>query len=430
MKRRHIPVRRLAELLTAAVLAVILAGCAATPRPPAPVVPAPTPAPAPAPAPELAPAPAPAAPQVATPAPAAQPPLPGASLLRPASWADLPGWREDAGVGDALAAFLISCRTLERQPAWSAVCALGREVATAQPAQVRAFFEARFLPHQIVNPDGSREGLITGYFEPVVKGSRSRRAGFSVPLYAPPDDLLTIEMGQLLPELRGMRLRGRLEGQKVVPYYSRAELGRRDAHLNGKALFWLADPLDAFFLQVQGSGRIELDDGSRTRVAYADTNGHPYQSIGRWLVDQGALRAEQASMEGIRAWARANPQRLPELLNANPSYIFFRELADQRGGPVGAQGVPLTEGRSLAVDPRHAPLGAPVFLATTWPGANGQAGRALARLMVAQDTGSAIKGAVRADFYWGSGEEAGALAGRTRQQGRMWVLLPRGYAPQ
>jgi len=190
-------------------------------------------------------------------------------------------------------------------------------------------------------------------------------------------------------------------------------------------LLWAADPIDFFFLQVQGSGQVQLADGSRVRIAYADQNGHPYQSIGRWLVDKGELKVDQAGMEGIKGWARANPQRLSEMLGANPSFVFFREQPANGEGPSGSLGVPLTAGRSIAVDARTVPLGAPIFLATTQPGGD----RPLQRLVVAQDTGGAIKGVVRADFYWGFGPEAGAQAGKMRSRGQMWVLWPKGQTP-
>jgi membrane-bound lytic murein transglycosylase A len=222
-----------------------------------------------------------------------------------------------------------------------------------------------------------------------------------------------------------MRLRGRIEGRKLVPYFSRGEWAGEEARREGQALLWMDDPIDLFFLQIQGSGQVELADGGRVRINYADQNGHPYRSIGKWLIDQGELKAHEASMQGIKAWARANPKRLQEMLNANPSLVFFRELAVEGSGPQGALGLPLTPRRSIAVDPRHVPLGAPVFLDTTWP----NEARPLRQLMLAQDTGGAIRGVVRADFYWGSGAEAGSLAGKMRQKGRMWVLLPRGHQP-
>jgi membrane-bound lytic murein transglycosylase A len=289
---------------------------------------------------------------------------------------------------------------------------------------VRQFFERHFTPWQTLDARGGEQGLITGYYEPLIQGSREQSPTAPWPIHAPPADMLSIELGSIYPELKSLRLRGRLDGNRVVPYWTREELEQQYDKLPARVLLWAADPIDLFFLHVQGSGRVELPDGSRVRIGYADQNGHPYQSIGNWLVQHGELTAARASVEGIRQWVRKNPQRLGELLNRNPSYVFFREMPGDMGesGPIGAQGTPLFAGRSIAVDPAHIPLGAPVFLATTWPNTR----KPLDRLVVAQDTGSAIKGAVRADFFWGFGKEAGAQAGRMRQQGRMWVLLPRG----
>jgi membrane-bound lytic murein transglycosylase A len=350
---------------------------------------------------------------------------PPAKPLQPARWEDLPGWAED-DPAQAWSALLESCKPLGKQPAWRTVCAQARALGSPGRAAVRAFLESALSPWQVVNPDATREGLITGYYEPLLKGSRSRSAGYAHALYKVPDDLLLVDLGELYPELKPMRLRGRLDGRRVVPYFSRAELGERAPTLEDKALLWVDDPVELFFLQIQGSGRVELEDGSRVRVGYADQNGHPYRSIGRWLADKGEMSLDQTSMDSIKAWARANPARLPELLNANPSYVFFRELPAADGGPPGALGVPLTPGRSLAVDPKVIPLGAPVFLATTYPSSD----RPLQRLMLAQDTGGAIRGAVRADFFWGFGAEAGAQAGRMRQKGQLWVLLPPEAAPK
>ena len=223
-----------------------------------------------------------------------------------------------------------------------------------------------------------------------------------------------------------MRLRGRQVGNKVLPYYSRAELVQQNL-LSGKELLWVDNTIDAFFLQVQGSGRVVLDETRETvRVAYADQNGHPYRSIGRYLVERGELSLEQASMQGIKAWAAANPARQQELLNANPSFVFFREekISDPSKGPKGALGVPLTPQRSIAIDPQFIALGAPVFISTTQPNSNVP----LRRLMLAQDTGGAIRNPVRADFFWGHGPEAGELAGRMKQSVQMWVLLPKALA--
>ena len=236
-----------------------------------------------------------------------------------------------------------------------------------------------------------------------------------------PDDLLTIDLASVYPELKNMRLRGRLEGKRVVPYYNRAEIDNGAVPLKGKEIAWVDNAVELFFLQIQGSGQLLLDDGARIRAGYAEQNGHPYRSVGRYLVDRGELQLERASMQGIKDWASANPGKLQDALNHNASYVFFRELPVE-AGPTGALGVPLSAEYSIAVDRRYTPLGAPVYLATTYP--NSQ--QPLERLMVAQDTGGAIRGAVRADFYWGAGEEAAALAGRMRQRGRTWILWPRG----
>ncbi len=344
--------------------------------------------------------------------------------LAPVGFAALPGWSADDAAA-ALAAFRASCRSLRERDPWRAVCRLAEALDRPDAAAAREFFERHFVPYRVANADGGETGLVTGYYEPVLRGSRERHPPFVHPLYAPPDDLLVIDLAAVAPETKHLRLRGRIEGRRVVPYWSRAEIEHGAAPVQGKEIVFVDDPLEAFFLQIQGSGRVRLPGGEELRVGYADQNGHPYQSIGRHLVEQGELTLAQASMQGIQAWARANPARLPELLNRNPSYVFFRELAPSPEGPIGAQGVPLAAGRSIAIDPRFIPLGAPVYLATTYPNSSAP----LERLVVAQDTGGAIRGAVRADFFWGTGAEAGRLAGRMRQQGRLWVLLPAGYAP-
>ena len=359
--------------------------------------------------------------------PAAVTEPPKAKTLEAVSWADVSGWMDD-DPGAAWDAFLRSCSRLKAQSAWRESCALAAQLPAT--GQARNFFETHFVPYRVANADGSKQGLATGYYEPLLRGSRSKDGPYRYPLYAAPDDLLIVDLGEINPELKHMRLRGRLEGRRVVPYYPRAEIERGLPALAGRELLWVDDPVDLFFLQIQGSGRVQLPSGELVRVAYADQNGQPYKSIGRYLVEQGELKLEQASMQGIKAWGAANPQRLEALLNQNPSYVFFRELPAAAGGqdsgasgPVGALGVALTPERSIAVDPRHIPLGAPVFLATTRP----NSALPLTRLVLAQDTGGAIRGAVRADFFWGFGEAAGAQAGRMRQSAKMWVLLPRDY---
>ncbi len=292
---------------------------------------------------------------------------------------------------------------------------------------LRQFIESRFTPHQVLNPDGSGDGLITGYYEPLLKGSRTQSRRYRYPIYTTPDELLVVDLGEIYPELKNMRLRGRLQGRKVVPYYSRSEIESNPAPLKGRELLWVDDEVELFFLQIQGSGRVQLENGGIVRVGYSDQNGYPYKSIGRLLVERGELPLEKASMQGIKAWGQRNPHKLGELLQQNASFVFFRELPGDLPGPLGALGVPLTAGRSLAIDPRAVPQGAPVFLATTWPNTD----KRLHRLMVAQDTGGAIKGNVRADFFWGFGPEAADQAGKMKQMGKMWVLMPsRGFVPQ
>lgn len=341
--------------------------------------------------------------------------------LQATAWNSVSGWSED-DPAQAWTAFLQSCAGLRQQPAWKTVCDMASS-HSAPPDDRRRFFEENFIPYRLTNPDSSSEGLITGYYEPLLNGSRTRSSHYRYPLYAVPSDLLTIDLAAVYPELKGLRLRGRLQGNRVVPYYSRADIDKGLAPLKGKELFWVDDAVELFFLQVQGSGKIRLPGGELVNVGYADQNGYPYKSIGKTLVERGELTLDKASMQGIKDWGRRNPGKLTELLDVNASYVFFRELPGQLSGPLGALGVPLTAGRSLAVDPHTVPLGAPVFLSTTWPGA----AKPLNRLMLAQDTGGAIKGVVRADFFWGFGGEAGKQAGGMKQKGQMWVLLPKDY---
>jgi len=386
------------------LFALLLSACAV--RPPAvPPEPVPTPTP-PVPSPALIPTPAVAYP-----------------TLKPVDWAALANWQDDSA-SEAWTAFLNSCSTLVKRTAWQAICTEAAAMTAPDDASVRAFFERTFQPYQATQEDGSAEGLITGYYEPLLKGDRLRTERARFPIYAVPDDLVTVELASIYPELKNLRLRGRLAGNKVVPYSTRKEIeSPNDNGFKGKPIAWAEDPVELFFLQIQGSGRIELPNGSHLRVGYADQNGHPYQSIGKLLVERGELKLEQASMQGIKDWGAKNPDKLPELLASNPSFVFFRELPNGLTGPLGALGVPLTGGRSIAIDPRFIPLGAPVFLATTQPNSP----LPMNRLVMAQDTGGAIRGGVRADFFWGFGSESGELAGRMKQRGRMWVLLPKDF---
>jgi membrane-bound lytic murein transglycosylase A len=369
------------------------------------------------------------APKRTTEAPQPVPPLPVETVpvvtLKPTDWNSLTGWAED-DILLAWDAFLRSCAVLKNKPLWQETCVQAASLQAQDGVSVRQFIESRFVPHQVLNSDGSGEGLITGYYEPLLKGSRKQSKRYRYPVYTTPDELLVIDLGEVYPELKNMRLRGRLQGRKVVPYYSRAEIEGGPGQLKGKELLWVDDEVDLFFLQIQGSGRVELENGEIVKVGYSDQNGHPYKSVGRLLVERGELALDKASMQGIKAWGQKNPRKLPELLQQNSSFVFFRELPANVAGPLGSLGVPLTPGRSLAIDPRVVPQGAPVFLATTWPNTD----KRLHRLMVAQDTGGAIKGNVRADFFWGFGPDAANQAGKMRQTGRMWVLMPASYVSQ
>jgi len=411
--RRSVP-----ALLT---LAALLAACTTPPPQPQP-----KPQPQPQPRPQSKPPvqmPPPVGPTTVPPTvppttpPPAQPPAP---LFTPVAFDALPGWEQD-NLRQAWPAFQASCRALGAKADWKSVCAAAKAVDTGDGAAIRRYFETWFVPNLVRAADGADSGLITGYYEPFLRGSRQRGGANQTPLYKVPDDLITVDLGSVYPTLKGMRLRGRLSGKTVVPYGSRAEIER--ARIPGKELVWVDDPVEAFFLEVQGSGRVQLDDGETVRVAYADQNGHPYKAIGRWLVEQGELTAGEASAQGIKAWIAAHPERRQELFNVNPSYIFFREerLPDPNVGPKGALGVPLTPTRSVAIDPSFLPLGAPIFLSTTAPASD----TPLQRLVMGQDTGGAIRGAVRADFFFGFGGQAPDNAGRMKQRGQLWVLLPR-----
>jgi membrane-bound lytic murein transglycosylase A len=357
--------------------------------------------------------------------PAPPPPRPSmAEHFAASSWESLPGWQTDT-LQEAWPALIASCMALKSKPEWQPVCWAASELRSHDPATVRTFFESQFRPWTVRNADGSEDGLVTGYYEPLLHGSRTRTEKYRYPLYGVPDDLIAVEIGDLFPELKGQRVRGRVEGRRLVPYYTRGEIDSGRAGFDGRELFWLDDPVELFFLHVQGSGRLQLDSGETVRVGYAEHNGHPYRSIGKRLIERGELAPQKASMQGIQGWAKENPEKLPALLAENPAYVFFRERPDTASGPIGTLGVALTARRSIAVDNRAVPLGAPVYLATTWPASS----EPLNRLMLAQDTGSAIKGAVRADFFWGFGQEAGQLAGKMRQGGRMWVLLPKDLDP-
>ncbi len=354
-----------------------------------------------------------------------KPEIPRGRLER-AAWNGMRDWNAD-DTSEALTAFEQGCPVLKSRPEWADVCdkatALVGTKFTKQAAAT--FFRDNFQPFKVYNADDSSTGTVTGYYEPLLRGSRTRTDVYSYPIYATPRDLVVVELADLYADLKFRRLRGRILENKLVPYYDRAEIDSPRAPLKGLEIVWVDNPVELFFLQIQGSGQVQLPDGSRIRLGYAEQNGRPFRSLGGVLIRRGEIRPEHASMQGIKAWAERNPHKLQQYMNANPSYVFFKEIPSRGSGPIGTLGVPLTAERSIAVDPRVIPLGVPVFLSTTFPGTR----QPLNRLMVAQDTGGAIAGAVRVDFFWGFGDDAGAQAGRMKQKGEKWVLLPLGYDP-
>jgi membrane-bound lytic murein transglycosylase A len=317
-------------------------------------------------------------------------------------------------------AWLASCHALTsihhpHRQAWQRPCAEALALNPNRGAQVRAFFAAHMDPYRVLAVDGPQQterdtGLITGYYEPEIEGRRERGGPYVIPLYRLP---------------------------AVVPTAARADL-EASGQMRGQELLWVRDPIEAFFLEVQGSGRIHLGQGTWIRLAYAGSNGQAYRSIGRWLIDQGELPAEHVSMQSISDWTHTHPQRVRELLDQNPRMVFFREqvLAREDAGPVGTLGVALTPGFSVAVDPKYLPLGAPLLLSIASAAGAAAAGERLpddllpARLALAQDTGGAIRGPLRVDWYWGQGSGAGEIAGRQRAMGTIRLLVPRGFAPE
>jgi membrane-bound lytic murein transglycosylase A len=327
---------------------------------------------------------------------------PGKSRWVPVDWSALPGFSQE-GLHEAWGAWIRSCE----KPAsgFAALCSEVRRLSIQDASAQAQWMQQRLQPYRVESLQGDAQGLLTGYFEPAVDGSRTPTADFTVPLYQVPATL-----------------------GKRKPWFTRQEmdtLPEAQAALQGRAIAYVADPVDAQVLQIQGSGRVRIaqaDGNARwLRLGYAGTNDHPYRSPGRWLLDQGQVR--DASLAGIKAWAQQNPQRQQELMWVNPRVVFFRELpaedADPSAGPRGAQGVALTAGRSIAVDPGSIPYGTPVWLSSAGPAGN------LQKLVMAQDTGHAIAGAVRADYFVGTGITAGDVAGRLRQGLQMWVLWPK-----
>ena len=346
------------------------------------------------------------------------------SLLHKTKWEEIDSKLQNDQVNQAWSAWIHGCEKLIKLDDWRSVCEQAKNLLSPTNMEVIKYLHTHFDLYKANNEDGSKKGLITGYYQPLLKGSRTQSRKYKIPLYVPPQDLITVDLSKIYPELKYKRLRGRVEGNKLIPYFTREEIAKKNYPLQGNELLWVKNPVEAFFLEIQGSGVIKFEDGSTTQVGYADQNGHPYRSMGLALIRQGELKRHRVSMQSIKYWAKKNKSKLQRFLNANPSTVFFRELPQGLPGPIGALGVPITSERSVAIDRRYIPLGAPIFLSTTEPNSN----ISLDKFMIAQDTGGAINGGVRADFYWGQGKSAGAKAGKMKQSGEIWVMLPKNFS--
>lgn len=360
-------------------------------------------------------------------------------VLKPSSFSSLSGWTDDDMAG-FMQAYKTSCvRILKKSPGdafgggpefgtfspWQEACRKANDVNASLPEAVRSFVTNNFKVMQ-ASAAGKTDGLFTGYYESTLQGSRTRHGAYQHPLLARPKDLVMVELGDFREELKGQRIAGRVRDGKLKPYENRADIvgGKLGGDLY-QPLVWLDDPHDAFFVQVQGSGIVHLDNGSIMRVGYDGQNGHAYYAIGRELVKRNILKKEDVSMESIRAWLLSHPDQADELMNTNPSYVFFREMPNDgtTAGPQGGEGVKLTARRSLAIDKSKIPYGVPVWLDVRY---NDPSSTPIRRLMMTQDTGGAIRGAVRGDFFWGSGAEAEKMAGPMKARGGYYFLIPKG----
>lgn len=368
---------------------------------------------------------------------APRPTPPERLTLEKISFGDLQGWNEDKQ-SEALRAFLNSCPGLLKSApatggnevpeggfgdsrAWQRICDEAKSVPAGDAAAARAFFEAHFTPYRAGN-NGEADGLFTGYYVPELNGSRKPSARYRIPIYRVPDDLVTADLGLFKADLKGQRIAGKVEKGRLRPYDTRAEIDGGALANRGLEILYVDDPIDAFFLHIQGSGRVMLADGQAILIGYAGSNGRPYVAIGRELVDKGAMAKDDVTMQSIRDWLGAHPGEAEKIMEENPSYVFFHELAG--ADAMGAEGVALTAGRSLAVDHRFLPYGVPLWLDSRDPVSD----RPLRRLLIAQDTGGAITGPVRGDVFWGYGHEAGERAGKMKERGRFFLLLPKGAA--
>jgi len=353
--------------------------------------------------------------------------------LKESSFNRLPGWNTD-NQKQALIPLQKSCARIRKKDsssnfgiggfagttaAWQDICKKLTDVPPLTNVEARQFFEDHFIPYEVWGIKG-RNGLFTGYYEPILRGSFKKQKPFLIPLYRRPTDLISVNLGDFRPELKGETIMGRVEKKKFIPYYKRAEIEKGILNQKHAEIVWVDSAVDAFFLHIQGSGQIQMDNGQTMRIGYAAQNGQPYTAIGREMVQQGALTKGNVSMQSIRDWLEKNPDKAANVMNLNTSYIFFHKLK-KGDGPFGAEGVPLTPFRSMAVDRKKIPYGVPIWLDAEEPDGKDR----LQQLMIAQDTGGAITGAVRGDFFWGSGNKAAHKAGLMKSKGRFWILLPK-----
>ncbi len=330
--------------------------------------------------------------------------------LEAVSWDELQDFDKD-NLNLAFEVFQKGCQKSKKKPLLKSMCELSQ--TTTSPNK---FFHKNFTPYQLIGDDGSTEGLITGYYEPILHGSLIKSEKYKYPIYKRPKDLLIIKLSNVYEELKDYRLRGKLVGNKVVPYYTREEI-KEGKTPDLEPICYVDDKIGLFFLHIQGSGKIQLEDGTILNIGYADQNGRPYFSIGKELIEEGHLDKEEVSLQSIKKWLNENPEKIDEILNLNESYIFFQKREKNATGSLGVELVPF---RNLAVDTNYIPLGFPVFIDTTNPIDN----TPIRQLMVAADTGGAIKGEIRADFFFGSGEKAKQLAGNMKQKGNLYILIP------
>ncbi|KTD65440.1 murein transglycosylase A [Legionella shakespearei] len=362
--------------------------------------------------------------------------------FRQVAFKHLPGW-ETAELRKSLRTFQTSCRAFIKQDPervvgteqidlqakdWQPACHAALKVHPVNQHTAKQFFQEWFTPVEFYDKKPVK-GLFTGYYMPLLKGSYKKTAEFNVPLYEVPDDLVTIDLGLFVPHLKNRKLVGRIAAKKVVPYYTREQINKGAIKNNAKVLLWIHSPIDRLFLEIQGSGIVEMEDGKRLFVGYDGQNGAPYTAIAGVLIKKGIMTKHNASMQAIKRYLEAHPKEMDKVINQNKSFVFFRKLSMEAA--LGSQGVALTPGYSMAIDKEWIPMGAPLWLSTTRPDSkNPDTNKPMQRLMIAQDTGGAIRGKVRGDVFWGGGDKATLIAGHMKNEGHYWLLLPSHAIPR